>query len=510
MAITIPGTFSHIKKAQLAGHVPAGIEPINAMAQRTHFVYSHHRPALFSASVLCANATTHTAFFPIQPSADGLSYDFEVRAYFADAATYSCRIRYGTASASGSWAGTVVTGTVEISGAEASGWSTFSGTIPANATYLEVYSSGGNHQLQHVLVRPSRVASIAAGIKPSFFAPFDDGFLTTGAPIHTEYINRIVANSSYVYFDRKWCLWSWLQTSAHPFRISSSGGGVSQYRTLGIAPVTLPDHMMERTVTARVKASDSGSPDGHIVVGQLGGDSVKLSCDGGDNSGTFKLTGTSPIVYAKVYCVGTVDVDYVVVDEVPSLVEQGTAQAVVQGVAPPASIEYLMAVETNVNLVYWSMYPVPGLNFHAHVTPDLKTQFSVVLGPGVKRLRCAVTRYIQTGDNASVTLGHARLYNTASGANAQDAIRVENTAAGKNEQFPPAGTTEIEKAQGGIVQWGSLNSAATVDAAAFPSGMDRLAEITESATSQVESFHGVQFCFGFGGKPIPSDDVTGL
>jgi len=198
------------------------------------------------------------------------------------------------------------------------------------------------------------------------------------------------------------------------------------------------------------------------------------------------------------------------VEEVPTFEEHGAGSTPIQGVAPPARIEYLLMIDSMTKRVYWAPHPVPGLNFSPALYPGTKTQFSVGVGPGTKRIRCAATRFIQAGDNASATLDHAKFWNTDSGSGAHEAIRVENTAAGKTEAWPPAGADEIQKSQPGVVQWGSFNAAATVSAGSFPAGQDRMAEITESATSQVERFYDVQLCFGWGGLMIPSDDVTSL
>ena len=389
-------------------------------------------------------------------------------------------------------------------------WATFAITITAATRWLEFETSGGQHQQQHILITPGRVTSIAAGVRPSGFIPFDDGFMTTGAPINTEMINRVANNVGLIYTDRKWCLWSWLQTDDNTFRLSPATSGGSNYRPLGVAAVTMPDHIYSRTVTATAKATDVGTPDGHIIVGQVGGDSVKLTSNGADNSGTFTLIGNKVNIYATAYCEGAVDVSYVVVSATPGLADQGTAQEIVKGVAPPAAIEYLHALESITHKVYWGRYPVPGLNFSPSLYPGALTQFSVRLGPGTKRLQCAVTRYIIPAKDATTNLDHAKFWNTDSGAGAHEAIRVENVSAGDIEAWPPAGADDEQKGFSGLVQWGSMGTTAAPSAVVFPLGMDRMAEIVEADIAQVELFYDVGTCFGFGGLPIPSDDITSL
>ena len=510
MAITVPTDWTHITKGQLVGHVPAAIEPVNTLAQRTHYIYRNHTPPIFTGVIWCAMTSAHEAYFPVSPSADGLSYVVSVWISTAGADTYGLQV-YTTpdsATASATW-------TAVGSDSEAIASATFSEltatvTIAAATKFVRiaVASTGTNSQITGVTIYPAATNTPSATNASGFFA-FDDGFLGTGAPIHTEYLNRCIQNTAAVYKDRKWIVFSFVQTTQLSVRISPTDGiGV---RPIGKARVSMPDDLLSRTATVKVRAADSAATDGHIEVYQVNGDTTSsaLTADGTDRSATITLKGATPIIAARVISSGTVDVYYITVEVAPQLEKQGTGKQMITAAAPPARTEYLTTIDGFQERIYWQRYPVPGIVLDTTDYTVGHVRFNLIAGPGTKRFRPCVTRYDIT-PGANTVLTSASFYNTDSGTSAHETIHVAFDGTGTTEKHPLNGSTDSEKQNAGHTEWGSMTDIATPSSITYPQGVDRLAEISETDAPQPELISQLFNVFGFGGLFIESDNITTL
>ena len=509
MAITVPGDWDHLTKGELVGHVPAAVEPVNTLAQRTHYVYRNHAPPIFTGIVWNAAATGHEAYFPISPSADGLSYIVDVFMSYTGADTYVLRV-YSTpdsATASATWT-LLATDSDAITGASHHQYSATI-TIPAATKFLRIASaSSTNHQLTGVTVYPALTNSPSA-TNPSGFLAFDDGFLGTGAPVHTEYLNRTLNNAAAVYKDRKWGVFSFLQTTALSVRLAPTDGIGT--RALGKARISMPDDLLTRTATVKVRANDSASPDGFVEVYQVNGNTTgsTLTADNTDRSTTITLKGSTPVIAARVVSSGTVDVYYVTVEIAPTLEMQGTGKEMITAAAPPARTEYLTTVDGFQERIYWQRYPTPGLVFDPTDYTAGHLRFNLICGPGTKRLRPCVTRYDVT-PGADVVLASASFKNADSGTGTHETIHVAFNGKGEVEKHPLNGSTDEQKQNEGKTEWGSLTDIATPASLTYPHGVDRLAEITEDDAPQAETIYEIANAYGFGGVFIMSDDITAL
>ena len=511
MAINTPGDWTHLTKAELVGYVPAGIEPVNTLAQRTHYMYRHHSPAVFTGVVWSVAATTQEVYFPISPSADGLSYDTQIHLSYSANDTYAARLYYTTGSATNgaTWV-EIGTSLLALTGSPNVSTLTPSGTVPASAKFLRVVTGSAgssNHQITGITVYPG--TATPAATQDSGFVAFDDGFLTTGAPIHTEYLNRCAANAEAVYKDRKWCVWSFVQTADTPLRLSCAVAGA--YRTLGLAACSMPDDLLSRTATVKVRADDSAGSNGYVEVFQVNGQSTgaTLTADNTDRSTTITLTGSDPVIGARFVANGGMAVYYVTVEIAPTLEKAGTKKDLITSAAPPARSEYLTTIDSIQTRLFWQTYPVAGVVMDPTYYTANHVLLSLRVGPGVRRFRSAITRFI-SGDGADTVVGLASFKNTDSGANAQDTIQMQSDIQGKTEKHPLQGTNDAEKIHPGVVEYGSLLDMPTVDASVWPSGVNRLAEITEDDEPQNEVFYAFLNVYGFGGRYLLTADITTL
>ncbi len=509
MAIVVPADWEHIDRGRLVGFVPAAIEPVNTLAQRSHWIYDKHSPAVLSAVVWNRSGSNHLWILPITPSADGLAYVCDLSIVYTANDTYIASLQYtNSASSSGATWAPVDTATSPALAAAPSYYSfRLSGTIPSTATYLRFRTYGGAHQAVHCLVYPA--AGAPAATNPSGFVAFDDAFLTSGAPIHTEYLNRCVANANAVYTDRAWCVWSWCQDLALTYRLTGSITGAT--RTIGLAQVSMPDDMLTRTATVRVKADDSGGAAGHVEVFQVNGQTTgaALTADGTDRTATLELIGSRPIIGARAVANGSLRVFYITVDVVPATVAQGSGKALITSAAPPARSEYLTTIDGTQTRLYWQPYPVPGLNIDPELYPVQLCVIWMRIGPGIRRFRPAVTRYI-TGEGAASVVAPAIFAGLDGGTAPHEMIRIPTSQTGDSEVHPIAGATEEEETLVGAVEWGSMLDMPVPSGVAYPSGVDRLAEVSEDGEPQAGELIGIYFLFGLGGEFIASEDITDL
>tara|TARA_R100000664_G_C2757132_1_gene145195 strand:- start:1393 stop:2934 length:1542 start_codon:yes stop_codon:yes gene_type:complete len=513
VAITIPGDYNHVKKAELVGYVPAAVEPVNTLAQRTHWFYRYHSPALFTGMVWNSAATTHTAFFPVSPSADGISYDIQAAISYAGNDTFTLQAFYTTGSATNgaTWV-SIGSDADALSGApNTSAGLIVSGAVPSTAKFIKITTTTAgstNHQITGVVMHPSANHTPSA-MNASGFVAFDDGFLATGAPIHTEYLNRCVNNVEAVYKDRKWCVFSFIQTDSLGYRLAGSAAGA--FRTIGKAQVTMPDDLLTRTATVRVRANDSSGSDGYVEVYQVNGQTTgtTLTADNTDRSTSLKITGSEPIIACRAVANGTIDVYYVTVEVAPTLEKQGSGKDMITAAAPPARTEYLTTIDGIQSRLYWQSYPVTGVVMNVDQYTSLHATLPVRVGPGVKRFRPCVTRYV-TGDGADTVVGPAVFVNTDSGTASHERIHVNTESTGDTERHPISGSTDEQKTAKGFIEWGAEIEMPSPDASTYASGLSRLCEIVESDQPQTEIFSQFIATYGFGGRYIKTADVTTL
>ncbi len=219
--------------------------------------------------------------YPISPSLDNLRHNFEIRLVPSDTSTCQIVVDYTTSYTGG---GTTWVNVYSVNPATtASSLLTrvdTNLTIPSDAVALrfDFQAAAGTIDPQHILVYPAP-ADAAPGIKSSGFIPFDSGMLTTtGAPIHTELINRCKRSAVALLRDRQQQVISFLQKeSGTPWTDCPSDKSIIQaaavYQTFQDLPAVRvffpfqgPDITINLLVLADVSA---GATQGLIRVRQL-------------------------------------------------------------------------------------------------------------------------------------------------------------------------------------------------------------------------------------------------
>jgi len=302
MAITTPAGIQITSTSGLM--LPTmGKQPLQRALENLNYLWKFHRPPLVD---VCLNPSTTRDYFviPIMPSADGLDYTAVHRLMPTNTTTCNITIDYCTAYTGG---GTTWHNLLNINPATtAATLLTRSDTItiPSTAVALRIYydPAAGTIFPHHLLVYPSpgdAVAGIKAG---SGFVPFDDGLLNgaTGAPVHTEHLNRCKLSTLAVLRDRRQnCLSMVQRDSSDPLakRTVESWGGLPVVRAF------FPFQGDTVTIDLRVLADVSaGGTAGLIRVSQVGGQAVTFAANGAIQSDTLTLTlqGDGPLKYADI------------------------------------------------------------------------------------------------------------------------------------------------------------------------------------------------------------------
>jgi hypothetical protein len=289
MAITTPSTIGISTSGQLL--VPAvTAEPLLTALKNLNHLWRYYRPPLVD---LCPTGEAgwgrYPIVIPIIPSQDGGRYTFEHRVVPDSASTVTRTVETCTTYSAGATVWTTLY-TTATAGCLAGAVQTFvdvDKVIAANVVAIRVsYScTAGNPDCHHVLAYPSP-ADASTGIQAgSGFVPFDDGLLsgTTGAAVHTEWLNRCKLSTLKLLADRRQMCLSFAQKE----------GGTASYRRLGVSldwgalpPVRIyfPNQGPQATIALRVIGTlDTGTTDGQIQVRQIGipgGQIAQFGCDG--------------------------------------------------------------------------------------------------------------------------------------------------------------------------------------------------------------------------------------
>lgn len=295
---------------------PMAAQPLRRALENLNYLYKWHRPPLVDVCPTCATAGGRGTFvYPIAPSADGLRYNFEHRIMPSNNSTCAITVDYTTAYAGGATAWTNIYASNPATTANTLLTQQDNAqTVPANAVALRVdyQAAAGTIAPQHLLVYPAPDAP-TAGIKACGFRPFDDGMLTaTGAPVHTELVNRCKLSALAVLRDRRQQALTFLQVeTGTPWIVCPSDKGTilsgALYEAFNdLPPVRLflpyqgPDVQLTVAVLADV---DAGGTAGLVRVHQVNhpqGEEVTFAADGAINTAnlTVHLSGSGTDRYA--------------------------------------------------------------------------------------------------------------------------------------------------------------------------------------------------------------------
>lgn len=295
MTITTPGSIQVTDDSVLI--VPSmAAEPLQTALENLNYLWKWHRPPLVDVCPTLdstAGAGRWTVIVPIIPSADGIRYAFQARLMPSATSTLTITVDYATTASMSSWTN-IYSSTPGTTAATLLTHTDSDMVIPATAVALRLdyQVAAGTLYLHHVLVVPGP-ADAAAGITASGFVPFDDGLLSlTGAPIHTELLDRVKLSTLAVLRDRRQNAFSFCQkSSGTPVVVATNTtfGGLPVVRAW--FPYQGPTVQVEWRVLADVSA---GGTTGLIQVKQVGhpkGEIRTFGASGSIESGSQVVAG---------------------------------------------------------------------------------------------------------------------------------------------------------------------------------------------------------------------------
>jgi hypothetical protein len=319
MAINIPSEYEPIDPTRLIGRAPFDDDPLDDILELGNWLYANHSPPILCSVPNTALAASHDYVFPLWASADAL--DYECLVYVSRSATATVTVDFYESSASSWGAWGAATSTTTIASADTSVYELFtlSGVLATTRfAKLSFTWSAGTGRVMGILIYPKKITSITAAQKSSGFHPYDAAHLTsTGAAIHTEYINRAYRNVASVYRDRRVCLACVLDDPAEvrvtwkdwAGNLTTLPGGHAKTWIGGQAGATV-------TVRARAVAGETAATAPVIRVREAGGVPVELICNGTDRSATLTINTDSPTLVWDVLLndATTVNMAYIVIE----------------------------------------------------------------------------------------------------------------------------------------------------------------------------------------------------
>lgn len=215
MAPVTPSADLTITPAEDLIFRPMAEAPLDAALGNVNWLWLYHRPPLVDACPMIGSGISRTSYvvIPIVAADDATDMRYDVRtvAITSAAANLTVTLEYCTAYTGLAASGTPTTWTNIFTQATATGAGTVTvqtktaQSIPATAVALRwtVSVSVGTYELHHLSALPAPTA-IPTGVRPSGFVPYDDGISAlTGAPMHTELLNRCRGSAISVLRDRR-------------------------------------------------------------------------------------------------------------------------------------------------------------------------------------------------------------------------------------------------------------------------------------------------------------------
>lgn len=321
--VPVSDNFDPICFEALVGMLKAGKQPLARIGANINWLYAKHAPSPLNMAPLCKEfRRTHEFVAPIVPSADSLVYEFHIATY-AEAGTqinYWIDYRVDDSDTSATW--TIIgTGNYTHSATAGEWWGPRipAHVIPAEARYLKFKfeSQTGLDFIQPhaVCIVPQRMTGVLKGRRPSGFVCFNPAIVETpGAPIHTEYFNRLHRNVICTMRDRRQSVLTMVApTNYQTYLLGRSGNAKSVQAFYGQA-VLLGQAGATLTIRARV----AGPSNSVLLVSEVNGDTADpIPCDDTDRTATIRIKSERPIFRGSVQwgaTDGTAEVRYITID----------------------------------------------------------------------------------------------------------------------------------------------------------------------------------------------------
>lgn len=258
--------------------------PLASALENVNWLWVNHKPPLVDVCPSTPSAMTRNTVIvvPIIPSADGIAYDFHTTISAGAALTLTVTVEY-TASYTGLAASGTPTAWVNIfTQATAFGAGgrqvqvKLAQTVPTAAVALRwtLSVSASTYEAHHILALPGET-TVATGLKTSGFLCYDTGLFgtVTGAPVHTELLNRCRRSATALLIDRKQMAFSFAQDEVQAnYRVRSYNQ--SQYQNFQTVRVWFPNQGKTATLNMRALVSITGGAAATVKISQQGADGV--------------------------------------------------------------------------------------------------------------------------------------------------------------------------------------------------------------------------------------------
>ena len=403
MTVTYPSAYVVTKTGGLV-LPPMTASPLSTALLNANACYALHAPALLSVVYTVDPGITRASSFrlPIRPSADSLDYTFR-HMIRAGTGTTGITVTIEERNGGGAWS-TIYGPTVTAAGASAVVDVNVAATISAATDEIRVsYSRGPDPYTPDSLTVYPRPGSPSTR-QASGFWPYDDGLLTAaGAPINTELLNRPLRSVRAVLNDRAQVVLSFAQeddgTPANVRHDLTAGSApADEWQTIGVVACAMPFAPRRTTITARAIASvDGGATAGRVRVRSSSAGSVTLDGTGAVVSGTVEVWVSHPgtaqayatlVVEARAASSRSTYVHAVTADWAP----QHPSTLLLNSVAPPASIQTLIACVRGVEQLVLAPWCQPGLIFEGNTTGLDTRRWVAQIPPATSRMSAYISR----------------------------------------------------------------------------------------------------------------------
>jgi len=287
MTITTPNPPVVLGAGQLIQRA-ADAEPLLTILNNANSAYMQHRPPLLQCLFTTIDRIdrTSTIQIPVHPSADDLRYTW--RHYLLPQTSSpddDMTVEVEEWTSGGGWS--TIYGPATVAATDDTRLiHTHTATLDASALKIRLTytrANSGEFRPEGLLVYPDP-AALTAGVKPSGFAPFDDGLLTaTGAGLNVEHHNRPKRNAQALLADRHQCALSFVQEDDPAFVLHDvATPGLNSFLWLRVAlgRAVIPGQA-EPQLRVRVIASvNAGSTSDRVRVQQAGGAQALLDASG--------------------------------------------------------------------------------------------------------------------------------------------------------------------------------------------------------------------------------------
>ena len=310
MAIAVP-TEAKITPASGFVHPAMGPDALATALDNTNFLYLSHCPPLVDYSPIAVTTdASRTYTVPIQPSLDGIDYEFRVVLLPAFNGNLSIGIQE-SATYGGVYTDVVAATVTAVSNGVWKVVYLAAPILPASRVLRLKFSAvGGAFYLSHFIAFPLPSPGAFEGLTAptaSGFRVFEDSLLRAGAgsPINTEHVDRTLHNARAVLRDRQQCVFSLVQEDGSRYLNAPPSATITSDPSLpvlvGHTRCHIPHNGMAWIEVRSIAEVSAGSSVDRVVVQVAGKPTVALDAPVGAAVQTARMLVTGPTFDVSMY-----------------------------------------------------------------------------------------------------------------------------------------------------------------------------------------------------------------